>query len=854
MSSATSLLTKLYAERGVQTDSLKTALPVPATSTHLHSPPSHLIGLGSPLESTPPSTDHLRSSTRFDTAYTHDSADLSFESMASSADRSMTTTTRAYKLQRIPANRPTTLANRQPSSRMVSLPESTPGFRMKSIMERKSTRVVSMPTAVIRDSRDASSDSIDAHEDTFTSEDAECSRVRVRSHATDVPHTPSAPSSPDSVVIIANNSNQLSRDFLRQRSDEEAPESDDGEGWITWAKSPPRPIPALHGPLSLPYARCPSGAEGTIIEEPDSLRRVIWGLDANESAPSRPLSKPLNSQSATFKPAVKVARDPVKVIVEIKPQDQKPPKIVHPQTVHLAALNGRTSLPHPSQSVPVTRAAAEQLPPPPEFMLKHSEPIDLGRLVNNEHAQQHRDLVHAVDRAYPGWQTPYSNGLPTPELVHDLSPELQAMLFAQERLRANGITPSTVYTNDLNGSISASSSSSSLLSSLKSSRSPIVLEELTYPYPYSGVSSNLAQKYRQQQLQQNLLPTPPNSSSPIWSSAFSPYQGALLSPELLAAAGLAQLNNNYLSSQTIPPRMDATQHLLRQNYANTMLEGRHANLTRLAPAANISVVAGSKLPPRLAAEYARRRSAPEDLEVNYPTASSYDLAASPSVPKAPPNTPHGRGAAFGLKRSDVTTQLSSMAPPASPSSPRNTPSVGLPQHLRSIPLSRLVQRRLSTVPEEDYAASADGRTPPPVTRAGSDASTGASSGLHLFLSSPGRTNDNTASLGLLGESLGRRYGMDDMGLCVDSARNITPSVKLPSIAKPASTGPISPDGPHLKEASRRQGSMNSDGGRRGESGRGRGQKRGGRGRKGRAGAFHGPGCAERVDGGLVVKS
>ena len=29
-------------------------------------------------------------------------------------------------------------------------------------------------------------------------------------------------------------------------------------GWIAWARSPPRPIPALHGPLSLPYARCPS--------------------------------------------------------------------------------------------------------------------------------------------------------------------------------------------------------------------------------------------------------------------------------------------------------------------------------------------------------------------------------------------------------------------------------------------------------------------------------------------------------------------------------------------------------------------------------------------------------------------
>ncbi|KAF9518702.1 hypothetical protein BS47DRAFT_229403 [Hydnum rufescens UP504] len=43
--------------------------------------------------------------------------------------------------------------------------------------------------------------------------------------------------------------------------------------------SPPRPIPALHGPPSLPYARCPSGAEGVMISEQSSLPRMIWGLE-----------------------------------------------------------------------------------------------------------------------------------------------------------------------------------------------------------------------------------------------------------------------------------------------------------------------------------------------------------------------------------------------------------------------------------------------------------------------------------------------------------------------------------------------------------------------------------------------
>ena len=141
----------------------------------------------------------------------------------------MTTTTRAYKTELIPANRPTTLLNRQPSSRVVSLPEATPKFRMKTVLEKKTTRVVSMPVPRC----DPSADGLDAQSivgDPFVSEDEERTRVRVRSHATDVPHTPSTPSSPDSIVIIANTSNQLSNEFLKPRVDEESASEPEDEG------------------------------------------------------------------------------------------------------------------------------------------------------------------------------------------------------------------------------------------------------------------------------------------------------------------------------------------------------------------------------------------------------------------------------------------------------------------------------------------------------------------------------------------------------------------------------------------------------------------------------------------------
>ncbi|KZT61941.1 hypothetical protein CALCODRAFT_303663 [Calocera cornea HHB12733] len=62
---------------------------------------------------------------------------------------------------------------------------------------------------------------------------------------------------------------------------------DKAEDSVVSEPSPPKSIPALHGPLSLPYARCPSGAEGIIIEEPGNMHKVVWGL-AHERRNSEP--------------------------------------------------------------------------------------------------------------------------------------------------------------------------------------------------------------------------------------------------------------------------------------------------------------------------------------------------------------------------------------------------------------------------------------------------------------------------------------------------------------------------------------------------------------------------------------
>ncbi|KAI0630362.1 hypothetical protein C8Q77DRAFT_1200928 [Trametes polyzona] len=875
---------KEYVERAVQTD-LNGDNPASPTA------PMEQVSLSITTEVTElaadppdPNSTHSRASTQLEGAYSHEHTDISFDSASSEADRSMTTTNRAYKRVQLPVNRPSTLMERH-SSRVFSLPEATPKFRMQNVIGKKTPRIVSMPSTAPRHTADNLD--ISTHVgDPFGSDDEEHTRVRVKSQATDVPYTPSAPSSPDSVEIIANNSNQLSNDFLRPRRDSTSSPISDDEDWLTWTESPPRPIPALHGPLSLPYARCPSGAEGTIIEEPDSLPRVIWGLDGEDAKPARSSHHTGATHQVSKKPALADIPERQKGQPTGKhnaaPATQAP--VLHPSRRIPQAAHKVTQAPHP-------RAAPQQLQPPvqpPDFVLKHSEPIDLGRLVGNTpdiaHYPSPTDHASLATR----WQTPYQHQLPTPELVHDFSPELHAMLFAQERLRMQGLSPPTgSVPGDTHGTLKRSmsngsaGSSVSLLESIKSSRSPIVLDDLTSPYGlYSqGLSAQMSalgigNKLRQQQQLQGLLPTPPSSSSPIWSSSFSPYQDGLLSPELLAAAGLS-VNPSYLASHGMLSRLDYPHHALGSGILGHHLLGNRVTTTdSLAPPIQIdngqyNNGGAQRLPPRLAAEYARRRAVVEssanvpqlDNDLAHDISSPVrNVAQSPAVPKPPPNTPRGVASPYTRRlESRATNTLSAM--PASPTSPHGSQTLGSSQQSRSVPLSKVMQRRLPIVPEEDYASSVEnGRTPPAATRAYVRGTGDNASGLHLYLSPSGRPNVNAASLGLLGDALGTHYGTQGaVRAATEKMQSTAASVKLPGVPSrmvgPAGRG----EAQAVKEGHGRQGSgnANKDGGQRGDSGRGRGQRRGGRGRRGRGGSVHNGNAShgtERVDGGMMVKS
>ncbi|KAJ4001602.1 hypothetical protein F5050DRAFT_1723505 [Lentinula boryana] len=195
---------------------------------------------------------------------------------------------RNYKLSQLAYNKPS--GSNAPAKRIVSLPETSPPSRIKSDTIRD--RVVSMTeqVKVPLTSSDAdnslSSDCFETSIDTSQSQLSDLGnistrRTRLRNSLT-YPQTPSPPSSPESIMIIGNNM-QVPNSFLR-RNVTQLPKvlHVDNNDWRTWTSSPPRPIPALHGPLSLPYARCPSGAEGTIIEGED-MTRTIWGLGNDAS-------------------------------------------------------------------------------------------------------------------------------------------------------------------------------------------------------------------------------------------------------------------------------------------------------------------------------------------------------------------------------------------------------------------------------------------------------------------------------------------------------------------------------------------------------------------------------------------
>lgn len=238
---------KLYAEKATQTD----FLAIPATPS---------IVLGSSELANDSALETII--TLQNSAYTYSETDAF---AGKSPLKSCIPPRRRYA--QLPFNRPVEF--KSPTKRVVSLPEE---YANKQRSEDQSQRVVSMPE-ILKPLSPSASDSFSSLDTSAISvESTKPSRLHTYPHS-DLPSTPSPPSSPESIMIIGNNS-QVPRTLLRPGCAYNQTYGGTGgkfclfpfsgrplsviRGWISWANSPPRPIPALHGPLSLPYARCPS--------------------------------------------------------------------------------------------------------------------------------------------------------------------------------------------------------------------------------------------------------------------------------------------------------------------------------------------------------------------------------------------------------------------------------------------------------------------------------------------------------------------------------------------------------------------------------------------------------------------
>lgn len=492
--------------------------------------------------------------------------------------------------------------------------------------------------------------------------------------------------------------------------------------------------------------------------------------------------------------------------------------------------------------------------------LRHSE-------MQNEVDRLQDSLLYGYDDA--SWQNPPS---------------------VNEHLKAHVLPLSSSVMTELNNYLTPPLSSSSSLQSLSSSHSPVALESLNrLPHSISAQGAprrmsalEIAQNYRQQQIQQKgFLPTPPNSSSPLWASRFSPYQGSLVSPDLLASSTLPPVSGKY----TIP-----------QNYQLPAV--RQKNILSLLPHVTSPVIDLNALRPQLEVAslapsahiqdpvfrvqdlsvpaYMQDTTIPDGPRLRAQRQFAHHLISSPvttatrspAPPRPPPNTPSAvmpsprTVQSYDVRRTRMATVVD--APP-SPTSPPNhrTRSVSHQQQ-RAIPLTQVLSRRLPVVPEEDAGAYGNPRSPSPAGYHSSSRTRSVSSGQAIHQPRQDYTMllaDNRVHSALRTPSPGHDYLRDSA--IQDSRYADYVNVGALGVQPPykqsrnrALEMPAHPTAYGGRSVVRGQEEVSNDSSSRGNrGGRGNRGRGGGRGKRGHARTpstttRNGP---ERVDGGMTVR-
>lgn len=602
---------RLYVDRAVQTDS---AVPPPSSPT-----------------SSPPAVPIFQSEL---SAYT----DIN----GASSLPEFSLIVRRLQKPRLPFNGP----SRAPSNdRVVSLPETSPPSRVDP--GELGARIVSLP--------ECSKSSL-PKDDSFSSECFEASistdnsgihllenslqRTRTRRlRYSSLPRTPSPPSSPESIMIIGNDV-QVPVSFLHKTESRPAFEE---KGWLTWASSPPRPIPALHGPLSLPYARCPSGAEGTIIEGED-MSRMIWGLGTDAPLSSDPRRHP---SCGGERKAVHL-----------------PSALTQSQGLKTTVLQHTTR--QESQPLPILTLAPA----------KHSMSVLQSPQVNSTFVQEKRNLgvSHSNSRHERRSNFELTKGMSFPESPQDFSASDDHLVGLGIHWSENSVA------KDTNHPYNSASSLSRISPVLPRSGPRLFVESRTNPQLTSQViiptgprmsAIDIAHQYRIKQLQNALL-TPPNFSELQWSPYFSASSDKMLYHEYN------------------PPPFERP--VLKARNSDTELRRfvvEHMN--------NPDIFIDD--PPVLPL----RPSRPTIHIYSSDAQSSCEMSPPPGTPLNSPLPP--APSVYNPK----TSRSTSTPPPTSPEFQRRFRTIS--RQPRSIPLARLIQRRLSVVPEEDIEGFLESTAP-----------------------------------------------------------------------------------------------------------------------------------------------
>ena len=441
-----------------------------------------------------------------------------------------------------------------------------------------------------------------------------------------------------------------------------------------------------------------SGAEGTIIEESDNVAQMIWGLGPDDQPHAQVRAESSHPDTPQSTPSHEPSQVPLRLQKKRTSATQQVPKLSRTQvSLHPS---------HAKQSLARTQRRA------------HDDKRNSLSQVSPD-IETNQDVVNG-----PPWNegrsVPTNVGVPD-NLVDDADVfpvdnnrilEWQLARLRQAlRTSLADMDSYSAYPGRLEPVIPTAAATG-----LPQSYPRIFVE----PRPNESVSSamrqssiEIAQQYRQQQLYrqalqkqnlqvQNILPTPPNSSSPQWSSHFSPYLTycSAFSPDLVGSTE----HPTSAPSQQYRSGANASQYL-RHVYDRY----EHVNVNSFDASTHISSVNTPRIVPNVNSAPSLRQSSSssstlakyiKQLQALSPIAHFSPLQPVPP-PKASlatlPSTDESTIGPFRSYHSPVVPT------PPSPESPQ-TLSRGSPYHnARSTAPTRPVQRRLSSVPEEDSA-------------------------------------------------------------------------------------------------------------------------------------------------------